>query len=535
MKRRDFLVQAASGLASSGLAAIASLPVRRSYAAAPVRVLRMIHSLNLQSLDPIWTTAPATKDYGFLTYDQLIAVDTNYVPRPQMAEGWVVEDDGRSYLFKLRDGLRFHDGVPVRSQDCIASIRRWSARDGFGQALAKRIDAMQVIDDRRFRIRLKQPSRLLLAALGKASASECFIMPERVANTDPMHQITECIGSGPYRFLRDEWVSGSHASWAKFDGYIPRSEPVSGLAGARIPAMDRIEWSIISDPSTALAALQSGEQDFWDMPPADLLPALRDDPNIVVDVRDRSGVFFMLQFNHLQPPFNDLRIRQAVAMATDQTSLLQAVTSDALALHPCRSFFPCGTPYGDEAGGGVLAIHSVAKARQALKEAGYGGEKLVLLAAMDAPGLAAMSQVTQSMLQQIGMNVELVATDFAGMAQRRTNRGPVAEGGWSCFVTAWTGADIVNPAVNQLLRASGATGWFGWPQDKALEDLRARWFDSNDAGEQTQLAMAIQTEAFKTLPYLPLGASTIACAYSRKVKGVFPSPAAAYWNISKTA
>src|SRR5471032_2367870 len=121
---------------------------------------------------------------------------------------------------------------------------------------------MTVIDDRRFRIRLKRAFPLLPAALGKSNSSQCFIMPERAAKTDPMMAVTESIGSGPYRFLKDEWVTGAHVAWAKFDGYIPRPEPVSGIAGGRIAAVDRVEWSIIADATTALAALQQGELDY---------------------------------------------------------------------------------------------------------------------------------------------------------------------------------------------------------------------------------------------------------------------------------
>src|SRR5882757_2379670 len=305
MKRRNFL----KGLSLAAGALPAGAFAQKSTA----KTLRIMHNGNLASFDPIWTTAPPTKDYAFLTFDQLLAVDIDYVPRPQMAEGWSVEDDDKTYVIGLREGLKFHDGEPVRSQDCIPSIQRWGARDGFGQLTMKFIDALEVIDDRRFRVRLKKSFPLLPAALGKSSSSQCFIMPERMARTDPMKQVTETVGSGPYRFLRDEFVSGARASWAKFDGYIPRKEPVSGIAGGRIPAVDRIEWAFISDASTAMAALQAGEQDYWDAPSPDLIPILKADPNIVVDTRNPTGNFYMLQLNHTQAPFNNPAIRQALA------------------------------------------------------------------------------------------------------------------------------------------------------------------------------------------------------------------------------
>lgn len=502
--------------------------------AAPGKTLKIIHNGNLSSLDPIWTTAPPTKDYAFLTFDQLLSVDAQYKPQPQMVEGWTVEDDGKTYVFTLREGLKFHDNEPVRSADCIASIQRWGARDGMGQLTLKFVDAIEPIDDRKFRIKLKKPFPLLLDAIGKSSSSQCFIMPERMAKTDPMKQVTETIGSGPYKFLKEEFVSGAKAAWAKFDGYIPRKEPVSGIAGGRIPAVDRIEWAFISDASTAMAALQAGEQDYWDAPSADLIPILKADPNIVVEARNPTGNFYMLQLNHTQPPFNNPKVRQALAMAIDQNNFLKAVTSDPKLMKPCYSYYGSDSPYFTEAGSEVLKVASLDKAKAALKESGYNGEKVVILGVMENPQLAAMSQVAEDMMRRMGMNVELVAMDFATMAQRRTSREPTDKGGWSMFATVWTGADILNPAVHQMLRAGGKTAWFGWPDDPALETLREQWSSTVDPAEQKKLAADIQVQAFKTLPYIPIGSLVNQVAYRKNVSGVFPCVVAAYWNIGKS-
>jgi peptide/nickel transport system substrate-binding protein len=530
MKRRNFL----KGLSATAIS-MSPLSMPAIAQKSTLKTLRIIHSTNLSSLDPVWTTEPGAKDYGFLTFDQLISVDEQYVPQPQMAEGWSIEDDGKTYIIGLRDGLKFHDGEPVRSQDCIPSIERWGARDGFGQMMMRFVDAMEVIDDRKFRIRLKKPFPLLPAAIGKSSSSQCFIMPERMAKTDPMTAVTESIGSGPYRFLRDEWVPGAKAAWGRFEGYIPRKEPVSGIAGGRVPVMDRIEWSIITDASTAMAALQAGEQDLWDIPSPDLIPVLEADPNITLSVRNPTGTFFMLQLNHQQPPFNNPAVRQAVAMAVDQMEFMRAIEPDTTLIRQCNSFYACGTPNGGDAGSDVLTVKNVEKAKAALKAAGYAGEKVVILAVMIAP-LGPLCQVAEDLLRRIGMNVELVAMDFATMAQRRTSKEPVDKGGWSMFVTGWTGADILNPAVNQLLRSGGvAKGWYGWADDPALESLRDQWANAGDVVTQAKLATDIQIEAFKSLPYIPIGEVSSRVAYRKNLTGVFPCPVFCYWNIGKNA
>lgn len=533
MKRRDVV----KGLAFGGVALGASPSLLLSAcgsggsAGASDSTLRLITTPNLNSLDPIWTTAPGTRAYGFMTFDQLVAVDNQFVPRPQMAEGWSVEDDGKTYVFGLREGLKFHDGEPVRAQDCIPSIERWAARDGFGQLLKKQIAGFELIDDRHFRIRLKQPFPLLPAALGKSSAPACLIMPERMARTDPTTQITEAIGSGPFRFLKDEWVSGSHAAWAKFADYVPRKEPPSGLSGGRAPLADRVEWTQIGDASTAMSALQAGEQDYWDLPPPDLIPVLSQNSDIVVQSRLTTGVYYMLQPNHLQPPFDNPGVRRALAMAIDQKTLLRSMSGDPALAHPCRSFFPLDTPLFTEAGSEIMTVANLDQAKRALAEAGYRGEKVVLLGTSDGT-FAALGQVIEDLLRRLGMNVELVTLDFASMTQRRTNKGPVDKGGWSLFATAWTGTDILDPAVHPMLRGAGEQGYAGWATDPELETLRERWVLA-PVSEQKAIAEQIQVQAYKTLPFIPLGSVPIRSAWRNALSGLAPAPIAVFWNIKK--
>jgi peptide/nickel transport system substrate-binding protein len=359
-------------------------------------------------------------------------------------------------------------------------------------------------------------------------------MPERMAKVDPMKQVTETIGSGPFRFLKEEFVSGAKAAWAKFDGYVPRKEPVDSIAGGRIPAVDRIEWAFISDPSTAMAALVAGEQDYWDSPTLDLVPVMKADPNIVVSPRNPTGSYYMLQLNHTQPPFNNPKVRQALAMAIDQETFLKSAVSDPSLMKACYSYYGSDSPYYSEAGSEILKTQSIDKARAALKEAGYGGEKVVILGVMENPTQAAMCQVAEDVMRRIGLKVDLVAMDFATMAQRRTSKEPSDRGGWSCFITVWTGSDIVNPAVHQMLRAAGPTSWFGWPTDLEMEALRDKWIEAVGEDEQKKAAIALQVQAFKTLPYIPLGSLIALVAYRKNLTGVWPCPVQAYWNIGKS-
>src|SRR6266478_2878959 len=218
--------------------AAALLPADGRAQAAP-KTLRFIPQADLRSIDPIWTTAYVTRNFGYLVFDTLFSLDKDFKPQPQMVDRWTVSDDKLSYRFTLRDGLKWHDGQPVRAADCVASIERWGKRDTLGQKLMEAVGEIQADDDRTFAIKLKAPFPLILDGLGKLSSNVPFMMPERLAKTDAYQQIPEAIGSGPYKFVRDEWVPGSKAVFVKNTDYAPREDPPSFAAGSKVAKVDR--------------------------------------------------------------------------------------------------------------------------------------------------------------------------------------------------------------------------------------------------------------------------------------------------------
>ena len=531
--RRNTLAAAAAAALAPGLA-------RPALAQAPGRnVLRVVPHANLTVLDPIWTTAYITRNGAFMVWDTLFGLDSQFRPQPQMAEGHTLSQDGKLYTITLRTGLKFHDGEPVRSADCVASIRRWAARDAVGQKLATMIDEYRVLDDRRFELRLKEPFALTLFALGKPGSNVCFIMPERVANTDPNTQIRpeDVIGSGPFRFKRDEWNPGALAVWTRNADYQPRDEPGDWVAGGKRANFERVEWHIIPDASTAAAALQSGEVDWWEAPLADLFPLLRRDRNIVLQQTNPLGEIGILRFNHLQPPFNNPAIRRAVAMAVNQADYMQALVGNDPSLWHYAGFFTPGTPMASEVGLDALkGPRDLAAAKRALAAAGYNNEKVVLIGATDVPMAHAQSQVSAELLRNLGMNLDYVATDWGTVVQRRASKEPVEKGGWSVFHTWWAGFDHANPAAHLSLRANG-TGpgsWFGWPNSPRLEELRDAWFVAPDEAAQAKICQEMQEVAFRDLPYVPTGQFFIPFAFRRNVTGILKGPMPLFWNVAKT-
>lgn len=536
MRRRQLLGAAAGGVAAAGLGASLGAPAVAQGAAA--RTLRIVPQANLTSLDPVWTTATITRTHSYLVYDTILAVDEKFEVKPQAADGWQIEDDGKTYVFTLREGQRFHNGEPVRAQDCVASIKRWWARDGFGQEIAKRLDVIEAVDDRRFRIKLQRPFSHLLAAIAKPNASPCFIMPESVAATDPNTQITSWVGSGPYRFMRDEWVPGSRAVYLKNDAYVPRQEEPSWTAGGKRANAERMEWHIITDPATAGNALQNGEVDFIELPLHDLLPLFRRNRQIVIENRDTLGTVGMMRLNHLHPPFDNPEIRQALLLAVNQEDYLRAVVGDEQSMYKTSySYWSYGSPMHTEAGADALKVRSIERAKEALARAGYSGQKIVQLHASDFPTIAAQSQVTADLMRRLGVNHEFVATDWGTVVQRRASREPVERGGWNIFHTTWAGPDWFDPPAAVGMRAvgTGPGAWFGWPSSEKMEALRTEWFDAPSLDEQKRIAQEIQVEAFKVVPHVPLGHFLSPSAWRSNVSGVIKSPVVLFYNMGKQA
>jgi peptide/nickel transport system substrate-binding protein len=518
-------------LLQTATAASLSLP-RFAIGQGSARTLRFVPQANLTNPDPIWTTTVVANNHAYMIWDTLFALDAGLIPRYQMLAGHSVSDDKLTWRLTLRDGLLWHDGEKVRAIDCTTSLNRWMKRDGFGQRIASQLDEMSAPDDRTIQLRLKRPFPLMPYAMGQGS---CFMMPERMAKTDAFQQISEYVGSGPYRFVRDEWVSGSKAVYAKFDKYLPRDEPASFISGGKRVNFDRVEWIVMPDPATAAAAIQTGEVDWIEQPLADLLPVLRRAPGVVVENVDLLGVIGIIRFNHLHPPFNNPKLRRALLPAIDQTDFLAAIMGAETSLTKSGiGFFTAGSPMANDVGMEALTgKRDIALARKLVAESGYKGEKVVLMAPTDFPVVNAIAQVTRSVYEAVGLNVEYVSADWGTVVARRASRESVEKGGWSTFTTYGGGLAYTNPATHTALWGSGLQGWFGWPTSPRIEALRAEWYDAPDIPAQQRIGRDLQAIAFEEVPFIPVGQWYAPIARRSNLTGLVKSVLPIFWDVKK--
>jgi peptide/nickel transport system substrate-binding protein len=496
--------------------------------------LRAVMHSDLKILDPIWTTAYIVRNHGYMIYDVLLAQDEKGEIKPQMVEKYEALADGKGYTFTLRDGLLWHDGQPVTSEDCIASIKRWAAKDSLGQKMMTFVDSIAAVDAKTFTIKLKEPTGLVLLGLSKPSSNVPFMMPKRVAETDPNKQIEDFTGSGPFVFLKDEWKPGDKTVYAKFDKYKPRSEPVSGMAGGKVVKVDRVEWRAISDAQQAVNALSKGEIDFVEQPSHDLLGTLKKDPNVSVIISPPLKGQYVFRPNHLHKPFDNPKIRLALWYAFNQEDFLMATIGDPEYIKECKALFICGTPFASTKGMDGLLTSNTKKAQELLKEAGYDGTPIVLMHSTDLKVLTNLAPVAKSLMEKAGFKVDMQSMDWQSVVARRAKKDPPNAGGWHAFLTAWVAADVMNPVSTAYLNSSCDKALFGWPCDAELEKLRDDFARETDPAKQKAIAEAVQLRAIETTPEIPVGEYVQPVAMRKNVKGFVIAPAPVFWNIEVT-
>jgi peptide/nickel transport system substrate-binding protein len=526
MRRRQLLAALPASLTLPRLAAPAL--------AAEPKVLIHVPQANLTSLDPVWTTAVVTRNAAHLLFETLYGRDEQLNPQPQMVEGHRIEDNARRWTMRLRDGLRFHSGEAVTARDCVASLKRWMVRDPIGQTIAARLDALEATDDRTLVWRLNKPFASLPYALAKTQPSP-VIMPERLALTDPYKQVSEFVGSGPFRWVAGDYVPGSRAVFAKFEQYSPRPEPASHAAGGYRVLVDRVEWQILPDAATAANALINGEVDWIDQPLPDLLSRLKRARGVTVGQIDNYGTFGAMRPNHLHGPTANPGVRRAMLAAIDQVEVMTAAmgTDAALFRAPVGYFLP-GTPSASEVGMEHLRRRPGPEAiRRMLREASYAGERIVCMHPTDQTFYDAFTSVAVAAWRAVGLNIDDQSMDWGTIVQRRTSMEPPEKGGWSVFPAGFPAAEYRDPVFASNLRGNGRQAWFGWPEDPEVERMREAWMDGTDEAELRKLDQAIQARSFETVPFIPLGQYLPPSAWRSNLRGILKGPVPVFWNVEK--
>lgn len=510
--------------------ALAALLLIAPAARAEPRTLHVVPSADLTVIDPMFGTAWISLIAGNMIWESLFTWDAKLRPQPMMAQSWTASPDGLAWRFTLRDNLRFHTGEPVTAADVVASTHRWLAIDSVGAKVAAVLDTLVEVDARTVEFRLKRPFPSLLFALAAAPARFPAVMRAKdiIADGKPnLGRVDNAIGSGPFRFVAADRIVGHTVVWKRNADYVPRTEPPDGLAGARVVKVDRVVWHIIPDAATAASALINGEVDMLERPILDQVGMLAKRGDIRLIKLTPIMSQNMLRPNATIPPFDNPKMRLALAYAVNQPDQMAAGWGDPENWRTCASYFICGSIFGTEAGGETFH-QDFAKARALAAEAGYKGEKLIFVATKEIPTLGQMSEVAYDALTRAGFNVEMLWGDWGTTGARLRKRDS-----WNLFLTGAPGAIMYHPLTNIATDMScDGKNFVGWACDDATEALRAAFLDADDAARPAALER-YHRRLTEMQPYILLGQYDAVSAVRRNITGLLESPVITYWNIEK--
>jgi peptide/nickel transport system substrate-binding protein len=514
---------------AAGITLLGAAAPQHVFAAAANKTLTAVLESDVRILDPSFTTIYITRTFGYMVYDTLFGMNAKGEIKPQMVDHYEVAPDHMRYTFTLRPGLKFHDDTPVTAADVVASLQRWGERDALGKQLIAAAESLTADDDKTFTLKLKTPFGPVIETLGKPAAMVPFIMPARLARTPMAQQVPEVIGSGPFKFKKDEWKPGSTIVFEKFDGYEPRSEPADLMAGGKVAKVDRVVWKYIPDGNTAMAALQAGEVDYLQYPSFDMLPVLQSDPDItLVDLKGPNMFLGFYRLNSVNKPMDDPAIRAVIGLAVDQQKTIAALGVPAQFSTPhCATWYICGSVLATDVGSEPYAKPSVAAAREALKKTKYAGEKIVILQATDIDAPRVSSEILAQTLREVGFNVELQSMDWNSVISKRSIKDA-----WHIFGVHVSGYDMMSPLTN-LYIGNNCNDYPGWNCDPRITKDLVAFRETSDPAEQKRLAADMQKVAYETTPAVVWGQFSQPAAYRKTLKGVIPSSIPVFWNISK--
>jgi peptide/nickel transport system substrate-binding protein len=288
------------------------------------------------------------------------------------------------------------------------------------------------------------------------------------------------------------------------------------------------------DPEDAAAALAAGDVEWWEVPPLNFLPKIEQNPALRTFIPDPLGTQGWLRPNHLHPPFNNRKAREALTYMMDQVTYLALAIGPPKYYRPCYSVFACSGPYATTVGAEPMITHDLARARQLVKESRYDGRPIVVIHVTDFPFLDRAALVTRQRLEAIGFNVELKAMDWSTSLVVRAHKEPPSKGGWNVMHTWWLAADVINPAVHFGLSGAGPDAWIGWPDIPELDKLVTEWVRATDQKKRKQLADEIQKVALREVTYVPWGEWSWPTAFRSNVEGVLKFTAPVFWNVRIT-
>lgn len=499
-------------------------------AAPQAQTVTAVLEAEIVTLDPHFTPAYITRTFGYMVFDTLFAMNAAGEVKPQMVQSWTTSPDGLTWTFTLRDGLKWHDGTDVAATDIVASLQRWFTRSALGRRLGNATASLEARDAKTFVLTLREPFGLVLETLGTTSSPGPFMMPARLAQTPGTERIPEIIGSGPFVYRREDHRPGDRMLLRRNAAYVPRNEPADHLAGGKVVRIQELDIRVIPDGATVVSAMRSGEIDYMQYAPFDMLSALERDRRItLVNFHGLEQFTGHYRTNAASGPFADPAIRRVLLSLVDQTEVMTGMGLTDRYSRSCNAFFICGSPYESDVGTEPMRNPSIEAAREALRRTSYNGEPVIVLVANDLEAPKISSEILADRLRRAGFTVDMQVMDWASVLARRTRRE-----GWSVFGVHALGVDLHNPLTNSVIgfNCTGATTG-GFHCQEALTPLFDAFAAAPTLAERQRIAGEIQGIVYGQAMAVPWGQFAQPAAHRAQLRNLIPSAIPLFWNVEK--
>jgi peptide/nickel transport system substrate-binding protein len=470
------------------------------------------------TLDVHQTTGTIVALVAWHIYEPLFTWDEDFQLAPELAESHEVSDDGLTNTLQIREGVTFHNGEELTSEDVVASIEHWAEVSGLGESLLANVDDIEIVDDYTVDFHMTEPYGVFAVALARQNQG-CAIYQASVIEESDDGSLSEHIGTGPYQFVA--WEADQYIHVERFDDYASREEEASGYAGQKNQYIDEIYFRPVPDEAGRIAGLQAGDFHYLENIISDHYESLDDDENVTVEIRGiRQWSVFVL--NTADGLFTDQTLRQAVQAAVDCEPILQAGYGDGLfELDP--GIMTSDTAWNSQVGAELYDIGDPDRAQELLEEAGYDGTPVRILTTQEYMGLYYQAAVLEQQLNDAGFEVEMEIVDWATLTERRND-----ETAWDLFTSTFTFR--IDPIQLPMLQG---TSWPGWWDSEEKVELSERLERETEFEDRYEVLEQIQELFYEEVPQIKVGDALELNARSPLVQN-FIAPTQlqpVFWNI----
>lgn len=474
------------------------------------------YALNVQppTIDPVMSTATATRDVSRHIFETLVTLDSNYQPQPMLAESWEESEDGLTYTFKLRQGVLFHNGEEMKAEDVVASMERWAERSSTAQSLIGGA-TFEEVDEYTVNLLLEEPSVFVLPALG-GTLQFPGIMPKEIVEAATETGVEEYIGTAPFKFV--EWKTDQYIHLEKYEDYSPVEAEVDGLSGKREALVDNIYINFVPDPNTQLSGIQTAQYDIGYGFNYDMYDQLEGTPEL--EARAPILGIYGVIFNKTKGLFTDQKMRQAFAYGVNQEDIANAALNGHYRLS--SSYMQEEQiDWASDAGSDKYNNPDPEKSKSLLEEAGYNGEPIRFITTREYSYMYDSAVVIQEQLEKVGFNIELEVYDWPTVVNMRSDPDQ-----WDLFIT---GFPMTMTPVEQLFFNDS---WVDGPEDEKTEELLKAISTADTIEEAKTHWDELQGHSWDILPILKLADYTMIMGIRSNVEGFRFMDGPILWNVS---